>query len=179
MAQGAVRSEAHPGVPRHQGTAQQSRPLSFSPRQPQAGVLAPHGAGPPRWRSHAVRQLVTVQVPLQLQEARQLHPRLAVHTPALAPLPIQRRVTLWGWVWSRTPSLDPMANPMATRSSHRGFTTPIPHEAFVKGPHHPKGNSHQSQEPDRLCCALSLSPPSISPIPASPWLYKMPSHSPL
>lgn len=46
--QSAGPSEARPGVPRQQGTAQQSRPLSFSPRQPRRGVLAPHGAGPPR-----------------------------------------------------------------------------------------------------------------------------------
>lgn len=56
----------------------------------------PRRAARPRSRSHAVCWLVAIQVPLQLQEARQLHPRLAVHAPALAPLPVQRRVTLKG-----------------------------------------------------------------------------------
>lgn len=70
-----------------------------SPTQPRWVSWPWHSVGPPRSHSHAVRQLVTVQVPLQLQETRQLHPGLAVHAPALAPLPVQRRVTLRGRVW--------------------------------------------------------------------------------
>lgn len=76
----------HAGVPRRQELL--SRCVPSPPR--------PRRAARPRSRSHAVRWLVAIQVPLQLQEARQLHPRLAVHAPALAPLPIQRRVTLKG-----------------------------------------------------------------------------------
>lgn len=98
------------GVPAPGRCSAVTSPLLLSQAAP-VGVLSLHGAGPPWSRSHAVGQLVTVQVPLQLQEARQLHPRLAVHTPALAPLPVQGWVTLWGWVWSKTLSLDPMAIP--------------------------------------------------------------------
>lgn len=99
VVQSTGRSREHAGDPWHRGAARWSHPLSSSPTQRRQLSWLRHGAGPPQLRSHAVCQLVTVQVPLQLQESRQLHPRLAVHAPALASLPVQRRVTLRGRIW--------------------------------------------------------------------------------
>lgn len=139
------RAQRRSRVPWHPGAARRSRPLSCSPTQPRWVSWPRHGVGPSRWRSHAVCQLVTVQVPFQLQEARQLHPRLAVHAPAFAPLPVQRRVTLKGggdrfgeghpaWhTWTHPHGLPGWGD----RQLSRGLCHPHP-TLLQRAPQHPK-----------------------------------------